>query len=143
MILYAGQLVLTGHWVMAMATLVLTGWMAFAMRRMLPGDSGAPRRLLLAAVGRLHVATIGGQVEAVVLAPESLWLGSTILLVLRAEGRKHRLLLGPGNLDAPGLATLRRRLRGAAVPADPAVDSPAVSGKGVSVIEHIIRGVRN
>jgi hypothetical protein len=141
MLLYAGQLALSGYWVMAPAMLVLTALQLFALRPMWPQDAGAPRRLLVAADGRLHIATVGGSVEPVELGGESLWLGSVLLLVLHGAHRKYRVLLGPGNLDAAGLASLRRRLRGAATACvDPAVDSCAVSGQGASVVEQFIRG---
>jgi hypothetical protein len=121
---YAGQLALSGHWVMAPGMVILAVATSFAMRRMEPRDAGAARRLLLAGDGRMHAATVGGAVEQLALGGESLWLGATVLLVLRTEGRTHRLLLGPGNLEPARLATLRRRLRGAGTaPGDPAVDS--------------------
>jgi hypothetical protein len=141
MVVYAGQLALAGHWAMAPAMLAITGLTLFAMRRMLPADAGAPRRLVLAADGGLHVATVGGLVEKVDIDGGSLWLGSAVLLVLHAGHRSHRVLLGCGNLDPAELASLRRRLRGAATASvDPAVDSHAVSGQGVSVVEQSIRG---
>jgi hypothetical protein len=113
----------------------------FALRQMSPQGPGAPRRLLLAADGRLHVACVGGVVEQVDLAGESLWLGSAVLLVLRAPGRCHRVLLGRGNLDPVALATLRRRLRGAApmLPAT-AVDSEDTHPHRTSPIEQFTRG---
>jgi hypothetical protein len=136
MVGYAGQLLLSGHWVMAPGMLILAVATSFAMRRMQPRDAGAARRLLLAGDGRMHVATVGGAVRPLALGGESLWLGSSVLLVLRAAGRTHRLLLGPGNLDPARLATLRRRLRGAGTAAgDPAVDSRTLSGQGVSVVQ--------
>lgn len=127
---------------MAPAMLVLTAMTVFAMRRLSPQDAGAPRRLLLAADGRLHVATVGGAVEVVDSGGESLWLGSALLLVLHASGRKHRLLLGRGNLSPADLACLRRRLRGAGIaPGDPAVDSRSVSGHGINLVQQLIRGI--
>jgi hypothetical protein len=139
--LYAGQLLLQGHWAMAAAMFVLAAATAFARRQMTPRGPGAPRRLLLAADGRLYVACVGGSMEPVELAGESLWLGSAVLLVLCAPGRRHRVLLGRGNLDPGSLATLRRRLRGAArVSSDPAVDSGATHRHGASAIEQFTRG---
>jgi hypothetical protein len=127
---------------MAPAMLVLMWVTLFAMRRVMPQDAAAPRRLLLAADGRMHVATLGGSVEPVEIAGESLWMGSALLLVLRAAGRSHRLLLGCGNLDPVALATLRRRLRGAATASvDPAVDSSTVSGHGASIVEQLTTGI--
>jgi hypothetical protein len=111
------------------------------LRHWLPQDADAARRLLLAADGSLHVHCIGGATLAVTLAGESLWLGRTVLLVLRAPGRTHRLLLGPGNLDAFTLATLRRRLRGAAVrQPEPAVDSGSGYRNRTGTIEQFTRG---
>jgi hypothetical protein len=126
---------------MAPAMLALGALMVLALQHLWPWDAGAPRRLLLTADGRMHVATVGGTVEPVELGGESLWLGSMVLLVLPSVHRTYRVLLGPGNLDAAGLATLRRRLRGAATACGgPAVDSPAVLGQGVSVVEQFMRG---
>jgi hypothetical protein len=142
MVAYAGQLLLSGHWMMAPAMLMLVVATVFAMRQMSPRDAGAPRRLLVAADGRMHVATVGGTVEPVEPGGESLWLGSALLLVVHARGRTHRLLLGRGNLTSAELAALRRRLRGAGTASvDPAVDSSAVSGNGVSLVEQLIRGM--
>jgi hypothetical protein len=140
--LHACQLLWSGHWMMAPAAIALGLCTLFAMRRMSPQDGGAPRRLLLAADGRVHVATLGGSIEPVTLGGESLWLDSAVLLVLHASGRTHRLLLGRGNLDPAALATLRRRLRGAATPAlDPVVDSRTLSGNGRRLVEQLSCGI--
>jgi hypothetical protein len=139
--LYGGQLLLQGHWVMAAVMLLLAAVTRLAQGRMSPRGPGAARRLLLAGDGRLYVASVGGAVEPVELAGESLWLGSAVLLVLQAPGRRHRLLLGRGNLDPGQLAALRRRLRGAAkVAGDPAVDSEVNHLHRVSAIEQFTRG---
>lgn len=133
---FAVQLLWSGHWVMAAVVPALTVITLLAMRHFLPQDGGAPRRLLVAADGRLHVATFAGSIEPVDLGGESIWLGSAVLLVLHAAGRTHRLLLGSGNLDPGALATLRRRLRGAATASlDPAVDSRTLSGHGRGIVE--------
>jgi hypothetical protein len=59
-----------------------------------------------------------GRVWRAKLQPHSLRLGSHWLLVLVTEdGRRHRLLLGPGNLQPVELAALGRWLR--RPPADP------------------------
>jgi hypothetical protein len=140
--LYGGQLFWLGHWVMTPVLLALGVATFFAMRRMSPQDGGAPRRLLVAADGRLHVATFGGSIEPVELGGESIWLGSAVLLVLHASGRTYRLLLGSGNLEPAALATLRRRLRGAATASmDPAVDSRTLSGHGRSFVEQLTSGI--
>ncbi|MEO6081085.1 MAG: hypothetical protein ABIQ86_15135 [Steroidobacteraceae bacterium] len=139
--LYAAQLLWLGHWLMAVVMLLLAAATVLALRQMVPAGPAAPRRLLLAADGRLHIARIDGRVEQVELAGESLWLGSAVLLVLDAPGRRHRLLVGRGNVEPAALATLRRRLRGAAsVPGDPALDSGANPRQGASAVEHFIRG---
>ncbi len=139
--LYATQLLLLGHWVVAAGLGVLALATKFALRRLAPQGSSAPRRLLLAADGRLHVTCMGGALEQVELGGESLWLGSAVLLVLRAPGRCHRVLLGRGNVDPAALAALRRRLRGAATmrPAT-AVDSGATHRHCASAIEQFTRG---
>jgi len=139
--LHAGHLLLAAHWVMAPAMLAMTLATWFALRHIHLQDPGAPRRLLLAADGRVHVATIGGAVLQVDPGGESLWLGSAVLLVLRGPGRVHRVLLGRGNLGPAELAALRRRLRGAGTAsAAPAVDSAPVSGHGGILVEQCIRG---
>ena len=138
LVLYSGQLLWSGHWVMAVLGLALAAATLFAMRTVHPQDRGAPRRLLLAADGRLHVATVGGSIEPVDLGGESMWLGSAVLLVLHAPERTHRLLLGIGNLEPAALATLSRRLRGAAAASvDPAVDSRTLSGHGRGFVEQL------
>ncbi len=138
---YVAQLLVLGHWVMVATMLLLAAITQLTLRPMAPQDAGAPRRLLLAADGRLYVACVGGAVEPVELAGESLWLGSAMLLVLRTPGRRHRVLLGRGNLDPGRLATLRRRLRGAAtVSDDPAVDSRATHRHGAGAIEQFTHG---
>ena len=122
--------------------LLLAAVTRFALRQMAPRGPGAPRRLLLAADGRLFVACVGGAMEPVELAGESLWLGSAVLLVLRGPLCRHRVLLGRGNLDPEAHATLRRRLRGAATsPHDPAVDSRAIHRHGPSTIEQFTQGI--
>jgi hypothetical protein len=142
MVLYSGQLLWSGHWVMAAMVLALTVATLFAMRRLYPQDGGAPRRLLVAADGRLHIATVGGSVQPVELGGESIWLGSAVLLVLHGPERTHRLLLGSGNLEPAALAALRRRLRGAATASvDPAVDSRTLSGHGRGLVEQLTVGI--
>lgn len=137
--LYAGQLLLTGHPVVAVITLLLGAAIRFALRQVKPAGPEAPRRLMVAADGRLHVATISGQVMRVELGGESLWLGSAALLVLHAGGSVHRLFLGAGNLEPAQLAALRRRLRAVAtVSAKPAVDSPPGS-QSANTIEQFMR----
>ena len=141
LLLYAAELLLRGHWMVAAGMVLIAAGTHMTRRRWAPQDSGAARRLLVAADGRLHVHCIGGTTQTVTLVAESLWLGSTVLLVLQAPGRMHRLLLGPGNLDPRTLATLRRRLRGAAAAdGDPAVDSRSGYRTRTGAIEQITRG---
>lgn len=108
--LYGLELLLLGHWLAATAIValaLLAGWQGRG-----PGAPfRQPRRLLLAADGRLHILTVAGELEAVQLHPSSLRLGPWLLLVLCRPGdRPHRLLLGPDNLDGASLAALRRRM---------------------------------
>lgn len=108
--LYGFELLWRGHWVAAaaIAAIALLPWLC--------GRGGAqprqmPRRLLLAADGRLHILTAAGELEAVRLHPSSLRLGPWLILLLSRTGDKpHRLLLGPDNMDAATLAALRRRM---------------------------------
>jgi FAD/FMN-containing dehydrogenase len=125
LLLHAAELMLTGHaWVAAGTTVLALGAWA-AGRQLTPHRPGSPRRLLLAADGRLHVLGIGGNVQQLALGAASLWLGSAVLLELRAPRQTFRVLVGRGNLDPATLAALRRRLRGAAAAArHPAVDWP-------------------
>ena len=141
MLLHAAELLLRGHWVVAAGMGLIAAGTHLGWRSWLPQDADAARRLLLTADGSLYVHCIGGATRAVTLAGESLWLGSTVLLVLRSPGRTYRLLLGTGNLEAFALATLRRRLRGAAVAApEPAVDSASGYRTRTGAIEQITRG---
>ncbi len=141
LLLYAIELLARGHWLVATVATLLAAGTHLGRGKLAAQDSRAPRRLLLAADGSIHVHCIGGATVAVTLAGESLWLGNSLLLVLREPGRTHRLLLGPGNLDPFTLATLRRRLRGAAVaPVDPAVDSRSAYRTPPGTIEQITRG---
>jgi hypothetical protein len=111
--LYGAELLATGHPVMAVFVLLLVLATRMAFRHLVPSGPAAARRLLVTADGALHVATVGGQIQRVELAGESLWLGSTVLLKLRARWVTYRVLLGAGNVEPAVLATLRRRLRGA------------------------------
>lgn len=141
LLLHAAELLLRGHWVVAAGMFLIAAGTHITRRGWARQDAGAARRLLVAADGRLHVHCIGGTTEAVTLVADSLWLGSTVLLVLQAPGRTHRLLLGPGNLDPLTTATLRRRLRGAAAAGgEPAVDSRSGYRTHPGAIEQITRG---
>lgn len=107
---FALELLLLGHG--AAAVLVLSLAMAPGLQQRMPrlAVSRAPRRLLVAADGRLHLLGVGGDVEPVRLQGSSLRLGPWLLLSLRGEGRVHRLLLGPDNVPPALLAALRRRM---------------------------------
>lgn len=133
--IHIAQLLLSSHWFMATAMTGLAVITFFAMRQMLPQGSDAPRRLLLAADGRLHVARVDGTLEQVEICEESVWLGSAVLLILQAPGRRHRVLLGHGNLDPVALAALRRRLRGGTMRPATAVDSDTTTTHGTSLTQ--------
>lgn len=76
-----------------------------------PARARAPCRLLLTADGRAQLLMLDGNLHCVTVLPCSLRVGQLVLLVLAEErGRRHRLLLGPGNLDAPARAALGRCL---------------------------------
>ena len=107
---YGLELLLRGHWVVA-ALITGIGLLAWLRRQRGPQRRQRPRRLLLAADGRLHVLTVDGGINAVRLHPSSLRLGPWLILVLNHAGHKpYRLLLGPDNLDEAMLAALRRRM---------------------------------
>jgi len=76
-----------------------------------PGASRSVRQLRLGQDGSTSLLTADGRRQVVALRPGSMRLGPYLLLVLRAEANRHRLLLGPENVDPGSLAALRRRLR--------------------------------
>jgi hypothetical protein len=108
--LYATELLLLGHPLAASAVLAIMVGLWWLRQRAVCPCRSRPRRLLIAADGRLHLLTVGGAVVEVSLDPASMRLGPWLLLVMRGEAGVMRLLLGPDNLDAPQLAALRRRL---------------------------------
>lgn len=101
------------HWVVAMAFTALAMLALRLPAGLLPQGPSAPRRLLLAADGRILLFRVDGGIETATAAGESQWIGTGLLLVLVTPGRRHRLFFGHGNLDEPTFAALRRRLRGA------------------------------
>jgi hypothetical protein len=110
-LLFALELAWLGHWIATSSVLVATAcWFWLGRRRR--GNAGSLRRLLLAADGRLHGLTAGGDVMELRLHPASLSLGRWLLLRLQGNGTSHVLLLGPDNMAAGALASLRRRLIG-------------------------------
>lgn len=108
-VVHAVHLVWAGSWAVALLVCALAAvgiWKARA-----PGHrSAVPRRLLVSADGRMHLLDTAGGLEAVRLNPASMRIGTQLLLVLDGSVRRHRLLLGPGNIDPAALAGLRRRL---------------------------------
>lgn len=123
MAIHIGHLAITGHRVMVVLLILLAVWIRSALRQLNPSGPTSPRLLILTHDGRLHVAQVNGQIVAVHLGGESLWLGSAALLVLKSPSHTWRLLLGPGNVRAPVLAALRRRLLGAATAAENAAET--------------------
>jgi hypothetical protein len=107
---YTLELAWLGHLPTA-AVVVLPGsclaWLWWGRRRDSPGQ---PRRLLIAADGRLHLLTVAGTVQQVTLHPSSLRLGPWLLLVFTTAQGQCRQLLGPDNLPPHQLAALRRRV---------------------------------
>lgn len=109
--LYGMELLILGHWIIGGIVAVLLVAVLLPARPMQAMPAAAtPRRLLLSADGRLHLLTVGGSIEAVNVHPSSLRLGSWLLLRLTNGSANYRLLLGPDNVDAAMLATLRRRM---------------------------------
>jgi hypothetical protein len=108
-LLFVLELAWLGHWVPGAAALTAAAcWPWLRRRRRHP--TGDLRRLLLAADGRMHGLTAGGAVVALRLHPASLSLGRWLLLRLQDGSHSHLLLLGPDNMMAGELASLRRRL---------------------------------
>lgn len=109
-LLYAAELVLLGHGFVAGMVVVLaacSGWWLSPRR----GDHRQARRLLVTADGRMYLLGASGTLHGVRLHPASLRLGPWLLLRMQGNGVRHVALLGPDNLPAEALATLRRRLQ--------------------------------
>jgi hypothetical protein len=88
----------------AIASVSLWRWLS-------PGKALSAQRLLAGPDGSLCLVTGDGRSWEVTLMPGSMRLGPYLLLVLRTAHCRHRLLLGPDNVDPANLAALRRRLR--------------------------------
>lgn len=98
----------TGHPVAAPLLLLPAALLWLPCRETLA--PAGPVSLVVAADGNWRLGFRDGRQEAVKLRPESLFLGSHLLLVLRGRRHTFRLLLGPDNLTAAQLSSLRRRL---------------------------------
>lgn len=109
-LLFAIELGVLRHEEAAVMVLGLVLLPRMAMRWRGDVSVATPRRLLLAADGRIHLLTARGQIQEVQLAGSSLRLGAWLLLGLRGSAGMHRLLLGPDNVAPADLAALRRRL---------------------------------
>jgi hypothetical protein len=104
------QLALRDQQWLAMVLLAATATAALAMRRdlwLLGPD--APGCLEVTAEGKVQVVARNGGVHRVAIRPQSLRLGTGVLLVLQGE-RTWRLLLAGGNVEPACLAALFRRL---------------------------------
>jgi hypothetical protein len=126
-LLYLLELLLTGHRIAALAIALLVACSSWPWMARVGTSPAMPQRLVLATDGRLFLEHRGGSLEEVRLRPESLRLGSHVLLVLTGAGRTIRLLLGPDNLAPAQLAALQRRLPAGSAPPATALHSPAAS----------------
>jgi hypothetical protein len=117
-VLYALELLLSAHWLAATVVAALLMFLIWQLRRMNRVLAGNPRRLLLAADGRIHVLSVAGMVEQVHLHPASMRFGPWMLLLLVRDKRNFPLLVGPDNTQPQQLAALRRRLLQAATSPD-------------------------
>lgn len=108
---YALELAWLGQWLAAPGLLLVALACTWRFRRTARQCGRNLRRLLVAADGRLHGLTAGGELLAFRLHPATLSLGNWLLLRLVREGRSELLVLGPDNLAPASLAELRRRLR--------------------------------
>jgi len=124
LLLYAGELLLTHHWLAALAMGPLA---ALSLRPWGRRSGAGPRQLLVSADGALWLA-YGDVLVRMHLDPSSLRFGSQLLLVMRGAGGTHRLLLGPGNVAPQALAALRRRL--VAGPAGPGTALHSFAAQG-------------
>lgn len=127
--LLAAELALRGHFVFSAGVALMVAAGLAAWRRALRTTPGSPRRLLVSADGRLHVLTVGGEIDPVHLDASAIRLGRHLLLRLRGGGQ-YRLLLGPDNVEPAMLAALGRRLAGAASPAATAIHSTSENDPG-------------
>jgi uncharacterized membrane protein len=133
------QLCWREHFPAAAALLLVVAAAVMRLRHTDHHDPASPRRVLLAADGRIWLFCVGGAAHAATAGGESIWLGANLLLVLHGTFGCRRLLLGPGNLDPATLAALRRRLLAARTPDADCARLPASRPPGAGSIEQITR----
>ena len=104
------HLLVWGQWALAAALIAVAATAAVIMQRdlWLRGRAG-PVRLQLATDGQFRIYCRDGRVDPVRLRPQSLRVGSGVLLVLCGT-RTYRLWLAQGNVRPEVLAALHRRL---------------------------------
>lgn len=126
--MYAAELALRGHWIAAVIVSASGAGAAWVLRRHASSRTRRPLRLVLTAEGQAFLVPARGLPEPVALQPESARLGRHLLLVLRSNMRRQRVVLGPDNLDARLLAALHRRLPPAVVGEATALHSALPTG---------------
>jgi hypothetical protein len=126
-LLYMLELSVSGHWMAATAVAVLAAWSSWPWKPRNGARCATCRSLVVATDGELFLVADGRCLQQVWLRPESLRLGSHVLLVLTGHGRTIRLLFGPDNLAPAELAALKRRLPAGPAPPGTALHSPPAS----------------
>lgn len=126
-LLYLLELVVTGHWLAAAGMAVMGACLAWPWKR--EASATRPQQLVISPDGQLFLESGGQRIGKAQLHPQSLRLGSHVLLVLVLGTRRHRLLLGPDNLAPVQLAALKCRLPMGSAPAGTALHSRPASGR--------------
>jgi hypothetical protein len=107
---YPLELMWHDQWLAGVGALALALMLAWACRAAAQAQNAVPRRLLITADSRVFLLRAGSPAMPLQLSAASLRLGPHLLLLMHSEKGAHRLLLGPDNLPAQGLAALQRRL---------------------------------
>lgn len=115
-LVYLAELVVMRQWLSAALVGAFASSGAWLCLRRSPAPGEQPRRLIIAADGRLQLLLASGGIVPVQLHAATQFLGPWILLVLTPGGAKLRLLLGPDTVEPQLLAALRRRLMSARDP---------------------------
>ena len=102
------QLLSWRQWLLATALLVISVFVAVALRKVLGLHAAQPALLRLTAEGQFRIYCHEGA-DTAGMRPQSMRIGGGVLLVLRGR-RTYRFWLAPGNVPPEVLAALHRRL---------------------------------